>query len=450
MTETEKGIERPTQAEAGYVTLGTSPDQRCANCRWFNAQDNYCGIIENYPEDVIATGYCNRWEAKPSKPESVMPGADAVAVVADAILQAGEMVNAAMDKSVDEPPPVEKHNHEKPEVGYIAPDSNAESVFKSLVDKFKRGLKPGLSVMKGTDGKRLMLIVTSNSYMDREQETITTAGLKEWVDTCWKAVEDDFATDNPLVYWHDMRVKMGDIVWADVRGPFLVELARESEGVLSKSLFDYVEAHPEEKWGASHKFAYYKAHKDTDGTYHRIIKKETTVLPRFAAANALTFSGVIPMADKRSEFLNKMLGMDNAAELLDKGIDVLVGELKKRGVEHKSTDEQPAEGENVYATLLSDMIKAQADMAAKLEETQAAVNAAEAQKSADATTIATLTDTVKALTERLEILEAASKSAPRIASRAQETEIEPNKLSDELKSSLTKRDAFWGTEVFEG
>lgn len=155
------------------------------------------------------------------------------------------------------------------------------------------------------------------------------------------------------------------------------------------------------------------------------------------------------MADKRSEFLNKMLGMENAAELLDKGIDTLVGELKKRGVEHKSTDEQPTEGENVYATLLSDMIKAQADMDTRLEETQAAVNAAEAQKSADQATIKTLTDTVKEMTERLTMLETASKSAPRIASRAQETEIEPNQMTEELRKHLEKRDPVFGLPIKE-
>lgn len=449
MIENEKMIERPTQAEAGYVTLSTEPGKACASCRWFaKDQGGYCHLIELYPQDILPTGYCERHEAIPAEAPVEAITQDAVAVVADAILQAGEMVNSAMDKSVDEPEP---HTHPEPDYGYIAPDSNAENVFKGLVEKFKRGMKPGLSVMKGVDGKRYMLIVTSNSYEDREQETITTEGLKAWVDTCWKAVEGEFATDNPLVYWHDMRVKMGDIVWADVRGPFLVEFAREADGLLSQTMFDYVEAHPEEKWGASHKFAYYKAHKDADGTYHRIIKKETTVLPRSAAANALTFSGVIPMADKRSEFLNKMLGLDNAAELLDKGIEPLVAELKKRGVEHKSTDgETPADNENVYANLLADMIKAQADMDAQLEETQVAGKAAEDRIKALEDELVTVKTENKQLVERVDIAEKSLDARPRIASRAQETEIEPNQLSKELRDSLKKKDAFWGTEVFEG
>ncbi len=444
MIEEEKRIQRPTQAEAAYTPLSSEPTKACGSCRWFSKEDGgYCGAIENYPADILATGLCARHETAPVEepPEPLTP--DSVAVVADAILQAAEIVENAAGKELDSP----AHNHE---YGYIAPDSNAEGVFKSLVEKFTRGMKPGLSVMKGVDGKRLMLIVTSNSYMDREQETITTAGLKGWVDTCWKAVEGEFATDNPLVFWHDMRVKMGDIVWADVRGPFLVELARESDGAVSKAMFDYVEAHPEEKWGASHKFAYYKSHKDVDGTYHRIIKKETTVLPRSAAANALTFSGVIPMASKRDEFLNKMLGLENASELLDKGIDVLVGELQKRNIEHKSTDETPVQGDSPYGNLLADMIKAQADMDEQLQETKAAVTAAGAQIAELEKQNGAKDATIKDLTERLETTEKSLDARPRIASRAQETEIEPNQMTEDLKNALKSRHPFWGTETLEG
>lgn len=485
MTEQEKLFQRPTQAEAAYTPLSGDLTKACATCRWFAKDDGgYCGIIDNYPQDILPTGICNRHEVVPVAEIVEVVTEDAAAAVADAILQAADVVVGAMGKDLSISQQVE-YNGDSPtivatiedsvgktiqkiftsvetpnfttadmhqietEVGYIAPDSNAEGVFKALVDKFKRGMKPGLSVMKGVDGKRYMLIVTSNSYQDRESETITTNALKEWVDTCWNAVEGEFATDNPLVFWHDMRVKMGDIVWSDMRGPFLVELARESDGILSQKMLDYVEAHPDEKWGASHKFAYYKAHKDADGTYHRIIKKETTVLPRSAAANALTFSGVIPMASKRDEFLNKMLGLENAAELLDKGIEPLVAELTKRGIEHKSTDEAPA-GESVFGNLLADMIKAQADMDAQLEETKAAVHAAEEQKSTDQTTIAAQADQIKQLAERLEAVEKGLEARPRIASRAQETEIEPSQMTEDLKNSLKKRNVFWGTETLEG
>ena len=353
----------------------------------------------------------------------------------------------------------EAHDHEQPEVGYVAPDSNAENVFKSLTNALRRGLKPGMSVMKGVDGKRYMLIVTSNSYQDREGETLTTPALKEWVDTCWKSVEDEFATDNPLVYWHDMRVKMGDIVWSDMRGPFLVELAVESEGVLARKMFDYVAAHPEEKWGASHKFAYFKAHKEADGTYHRIVKKETTVLPRSAAANALTFSGVIPMASKRDSYLNKMLGLENAAELLDKGIDTLVAELNKQGIDHKGLEKPVAdEITKSFGGLVSSLIDAQVELDERLEAVNtelATVKEArlEAEKSAgeaataQAAKIEAQAAELATLKAKLETLTAAVEARPKSASQAAETQVSATEIPDSIKNAMKETDKFWGTEV---
>lgn len=431
--EAQKMIMRPSQAEASYVTLSSNAGQACANCRWFNGDEDYCGIIENYPEDVLPTGYCNRWEAKPNAPQTEMP------------MMGQDMTGPDMGAESDMMQmslPDDDHQHEQPDIAYIAPDSNSDSVFKAITDKFKRGLKPGLSVIKGADGERLMLIVTSNSYQDREGETITTDALKSDVDKAWDSVEDQFASDNKLLFWHDDRVELGDIVWADMRGPFLVELAKENHAPLSAHFFDYREAHPDEKWGASHRFAYLKAHKDEDGTYHHIHKRETSILPREAAANALTFSGVIPMTSKRDAFLNKMLGLDNAAELLDKGIETLVAELEKRGVEHKSTDSKPAETVSPFGNLLADMIKAQAEMSEQLDAVKATADKATADNAA-------LVEANKALTDRLAMAEKQLDARPRQATRAPETEVEADKIAADVRKSLTKKDPFFKVEVRE-
>lgn len=438
-----KQIQRPTQAEVEYTLL--SPDitggKACASCRWFSG--DYCGLIENFPDDILATGYCNRWEARKTQAPLTQ---DDLATVADAILQAGQVVSAAVGESSMAH---EDDTHEQPEYGYIAPDSNAEGMFKKLVGKLKGGMQPGLSVIKA-NGARYMLIVTSNSYQDREQETITSPALKQWVDSCWKSVEDQFTTDNPLVFWHDMRVRMGDIVWADVRGPFLVELAKEADHAVARKLFDYVEAHPDEKWGASHKFGYFKSQKDADGTYHRIFKKETTLLPREMAANLLTYSGVIPMTDKRSEYLNKMLGLPNAAELLDKGIETLVAELKKNGVEHKSVEGKPeteASEVTVYNQLLTDVIKAQAELADESEAAKTELKSLKDELATVKATNAKLEGENAALKARVDSAEVTLKARPRSATRASETEIEAKNLPEDVRKSNTARDPFWGAEV---
>jgi hypothetical protein len=183
-------------------------------------------------------------------------------------------------------------------------------------------------VWRDKDGNRLMLIVTSNSYQDREGETITTDALKAWCERQWEG--DKYVGTNPLLFWHDDRVKMGDIIFSDVSGAFLIEVARETDDPLASILWDYAENHPHA--GASHRFTFDEADLDT-GVFKRIEKQETTWLPRNMAANLLTYAGVIGM-DKREVF-DEIVGVEGASDLLDKGIGALVEELKQRGIQHK-------------------------------------------------------------------------------------------------------------------
>lgn len=407
---------RPTQAEVGYVTLSTTEGKACANCRWFTGASEYgpyCHLIETYPLDILPTGYCNRHEDIPEPMEMAMPM---------------EVANAT------------------PKTAYIAPDSNAENVLRSIVAKFQKGLKPGQTVLKAADGTRYMLVVTSNSYQDRENETITTDALKRDVDRAWKAA-DKFHSNNPLLFWHDERVKVGDIVWADVRGPFYCELAKEAANPLARAVFDYREAHPDEKWGASHRFAYYPAQKDSEKTYHRIYKRETSILPREAAANALTFSGVIPMSDARGDYLNKMLGIENAAALLDQGIETLVAELDKRGVTHKSerspgTVDKGSEAVKGANELLVALIDAQAGLDQRVQDVTEKNKALESEN-------ATLVSTLKTLQERVDALDTQLKGRPRMASRASETEIEKDALPDGVKNAMVTKHPFFKVPVKE-
>ena len=197
------------------------------------------------------------------------------------------------------------------------------------------GLKPGQTMFKAADGKRYMLLVTSNSYTDREAETLTSAALTADVDRHWTNGDGNFASDNPLLFWHDDRMVIGDIVWGDMRGPFYVELARESDSPLASKLWDAIET-SDDDWGASHQFAYYSQHRNADGDYSRIFKKETSILPRDMAANLLTYSGVLSMSKARDDYLDKLLGVEGVADALDKGMAAIVALLKKQGVEHKS------------------------------------------------------------------------------------------------------------------
>lgn len=149
------------------------------------------------------------------------------------------------------------------------------------------------------DGARHMFIITSNSYKDRDHDWVTTKALQRYVDESWVA-DDKCITNNKHLYWHDDNIHIGDIVWADTEGPFLIELSRERQGTFVyrdavypvSVIWDYVESAPEAQ-GASHRF-YVTAKDAQDKTFNWIKKRETSTLPLKDAANLLTFSGVIP------------------------------------------------------------------------------------------------------------------------------------------------------------
>lgn len=151
------------------------------------------------------------------------------------------------------------------------------------------------------DTLRHMLIITSNAYRDREGEIVSQKALEGYVESCWKG--DEFVGDNPLLLWHGGD-PIGEIIYADMEGPFLIEvarelpnqvvnLAREDEEPISaeiKSVWDALEN--ERSLGASHEFMYVATDRE-DGIYDLIVKKESTVLPDWAAANYFTDAEII-------------------------------------------------------------------------------------------------------------------------------------------------------------
>lgn len=156
-----------------------------------------------------------------------------------------------------------------------------------------KALVEGIEVFKADDTE-YMRIVTSNAYRDREGEWITTEALTEYVESEWDG--DRFKGTNYVLYFH-RGIPIGRVVWADMVGPFLVEVVakRHSRIPRFQAYIDRIWARVKRApgyYGASHGFRAGPGdlHKDT---FTRIEKFETTVLPRRWAANVLTSSEVI-------------------------------------------------------------------------------------------------------------------------------------------------------------
>lgn len=136
---------------------------------------------------------------------------------------------------------------------------------------------------------RIMALITSNGYQDRDEEYITTAALKRYVNEAWKG---GTFRRQPLLYWHEdpevNDVPIGDVFYAEMQGAFLIELAKERDDPFSKRIWDYVESSPDEH-GVSHGFGHNEiAPRGNGRTFRQIDKVETSILPLRYAANPFT------------------------------------------------------------------------------------------------------------------------------------------------------------------
>lgn len=229
----------------------------------------------------------------------------------------------------------------------------------------------GLSVFKDADGARHMMLVTSNGYKDREGEYISQQALQEYVDAQWDG--DRFKGSNVLLFWHQ-GPPIGDIIHADMAGPFLVEIAKERTSGLpliqsyTKAIWNYIEEHPEERWGTSHGFGFAPHDRELsdDGpVYRHITKFESSALPLQWAANPLTFSGVIPMSKARDAKLDTI--QPGLGERIRRALGMTKDELDAAGVQSKSFEAEMtrADVEDVLVAAVNRVLAEAQDHATK-------------------------------------------------------------------------------------
>jgi hypothetical protein len=251
------------------------------------------------------------------------------------------------------------HDHDHaPLKSFIATPRVDNRIWNKFRSLFKSEMKPGQTIVRAKDGLRYMFIITSNSYEDRDDETITSKALEAYENSCYPG-EGLFHCDNPLVWWHDDDVPMGEIVAVNYSTPFLIEVAKELPSPIARVLWDYAEQNGDNA-GASHRFGYRDEDRKPDGSYTHIIKQETSYLPeRVLAANLMTYAGVIdktmsnPQSDARlTDIFAQATGgkIKNAAEMIHAKSGELAKELAALGITHKASKaENPAAPEEEIA-----------------------------------------------------------------------------------------------------
>jgi hypothetical protein len=253
----------------------------------------------------------------------------------------------ALASTPDAPTEAHDHTHEEVKTFIATPHQD-----EGLLQKFRAwlmGSAPTPLVYKTKSGLRRMLLFTSNSYKDREGETITSKALEDYEASCYPG-EDLYHNDNPMLWWHDDDVPMGTIIGVEYITPFLMEVGEEiPNDPISKALWDFAETNGD-KAGTSHRFGYLEKDRDSDGTFHRIFKQETSYLPeRSLAANDKTYAGVlkpmsIPESRKRlGQILAETTGVEDIEEVLHtEGVPAARKRLAEQGLVNKALPPTPA------------------------------------------------------------------------------------------------------------
>lgn len=146
---------------------------------------------------------------------------------------------------------------------------------------------------------RYMLLLASNAYIDREREIISSTAWQTDIARKWRG--DQFVGHDVLRFGHKGQ-PIGDIIYSNLHGRFIVEIARERAGTIALSgeqvqiaaIWDMIAARDRD-WGCSPGYHYFDLR---DGVYHDMRKWESSVLPIERAANPYTYAGVFSDAKK--------------------------------------------------------------------------------------------------------------------------------------------------------
>lgn len=135
-----------------------------------------------------------------------------------------------------------------------------------------------LTVLKQADGTYRWVLISSNSFEDRDREIVSQKALE--ADVAWADATKEYG---PLRWWHVPGLDIGDCDFNMTYGRMLVE-----SGTFRH--WRYAEAVKERagELGASIGFSYPHDEPDAEGVFHNIRRYERSLLPRQFASNPFT------------------------------------------------------------------------------------------------------------------------------------------------------------------
>lgn len=400
-----------TQTETNYVPLSTSRGKACANCRWFvvNGWENKpptCHLVDYYPEPILATGYCDRWEAS-AVPEP--PAQEPIQVV------------------IVEPPEMEMEMARKPK-GIV---ERIKEVFTGSKDA------PEFEVFKDDEGAWHWHATYTNNYEDLEGEILSQKAHDKFIGR----LDMGLVPMPELWVWHTFGTKHGQakLIWRNEH--FIHAVGDFEDTPEAKAAVEY---YRKNKVKLSHGFTVPRwAYKD--GIYEDYNTFEISTLPPKAAANPYTsFEELKTMAmtdEKRRQLKEVFKWSDEkiaAVEQMDENRSKALGELE---VAYKDFADTSAVKPESKATdkdanlLVYELMEAQDTGFGMLKNALAVIKA---QKEENAQIVSGLKAEIESFTKELGDVRKQLNMKPQRASEADSTIDE--QLGAENKSKLPQDD----------
>lgn len=219
----------------------------------------------------------------------------------------------------------------------------------------QKATNTAIFLTRAADGQRLIGLLSSNAYIDKDGDAVALESLQTWVDSQWSG--DEYIGKGVVLFWHDGE-PVADIIYSAVEGAFLVELAKARNTPFADALFEAVEqVSKSQDFGASIGAWAVRQPKERR-VFHVQDKPETSILPVLFAGNEFTHMEILKMntAQKLARRLWLRKYAPKASEIeetLRKAAEEATTQLDGEGLERKASGDIAA-----IAAILEEMDKA--------------------------------------------------------------------------------------------
>lgn len=338
------------QDEVNYITVSSSKGKMCANCRWFIASgtfgddgdgDNDCHLICEYPQPILPTGLCDRWEAIPAPPEPQAPE-PIPAYLVEPPAQDDMDDGSYMLSSVREGRQQNRYNVDRIKKIYAEVKAMMEDAGISLEDKARKLLnKPDpnapFRIFK-TGDNYYWIARHTNNFEDLDGEILSEKSHDDYI----ARVDMGIVPTPELWIWHTEGTRLGQADTLFREGHFVYAVGHFDDTPQAQKAISYFEKAYD--LGLSHGFTAPEwAFKD--GVYDRYNTFEISVLPNKAAANPYTSFEEIKMAGLTPDKL-ALIEQIGGKELAD-SVKAKVSDGAERGKELEALNAKYKDAPNV-------------------------------------------------------------------------------------------------------